>query len=71
MAAPTCKTTWRRAKLHAMAALGRYLREKASMLMIEPSRIGKSHLMQALGHRAVRQGLDVVFASCAGLADAP
>jgi DNA replication protein DnaC len=29
--------------------------------------IGKSHLAQALGHCAVRQGVDVVFTSCAAL----
>jgi DNA replication protein DnaC len=28
---------------------------------------GKSHLAQALGHCAVRQGADVVFTTCAGL----
>jgi DNA replication protein DnaC len=32
-----------------------------------PSGIGKSHLAQALGHCAVRQGVDVVFTSCAAL----
>jgi DNA replication protein DnaC len=28
---------------------------------------GKSHLAQALGHCALRQGVDVVFTTCAGL----
>lgn len=37
------------------------------MLIVGPSGIGKSHLAQALGHCAVRQGLDVVFSSCAAL----
>jgi DNA replication protein DnaC len=31
------------------------------------SGIGKSHLAQALGHCAVRQGMDVVFTTCAQL----
>lgn len=37
------------------------------MLIVVPSGIGKSHLAQALGHCAVRQGVDVVFTSCAAL----
>jgi DNA replication protein DnaC len=48
-------------------ATGRYLHEKAPVLIVGPSGIGKSHLAQALGHCAVRQGTDVVFATCAGL----
>ena len=37
------------------------------MLIVGPCGTGKSHLAQALGHCAVRQGHDVVFTSCAGL----
>jgi DNA replication protein DnaC len=48
-------------------ASGRYLQEKAPVLIVGPSGIGKSHLAQALGHCAVRQGCDVVFSTCAGL----
>jgi DNA replication protein DnaC len=48
-------------------ATGRYLQEKAPVLIVGPSGIGKSHLAQALGHCAVRQGVDVVFTSCAAL----
>lgn len=48
-------------------AAGRYLQEKAPVLVVGPSGIGKSHLAQALGHCAVRQGVDVVFTSCAQL----
>jgi DNA replication protein DnaC len=55
-----------RALIHDLAT-GRYLHEKAPVLMVGPSGIGKSHLAQALGHCAVRQGHDVVFTSCAGL----
>jgi DNA replication protein DnaC len=33
------------------------------------SGIGKSHLAQALGHCAVRQGMDVVFSTCTALTD--
>jgi DNA replication protein DnaC len=37
------------------------------VLVVGPSGIGKSHLAQALGHCAVRQGVDVAFATCAGI----
>lgn len=55
-----------RALIHDLAT-GRYLQEKAPVLIVGPSGIGKSHLAQALGHCAVRQGVDVVFTSCAAL----
>jgi DNA replication protein DnaC len=55
-----------RALVHDLAT-GRYLQEKAPVLIVGPSGIGKSHLAQALGHCAVRQGLDVSFTSCAAL----
>jgi len=48
-------------------ATGRYLAEKAPVLIVGPCGTGKSHLAQALGHCAVRQGVDVVFTSCAAL----
>jgi len=37
------------------------------VLLVEPSGIGKSHLAQALGHCAVRQGVDVIVTGCAAL----
>jgi DNA replication protein DnaC len=55
-----------RALINDLAA-GRYLQEKAPVLIVGPSGIGKSHLAQALGHCAVRQGVDVMFTSCAAL----
>jgi DNA replication protein DnaC len=55
-----------RALIHDLAT-GGYLHEKAPVLIVGPSGIGKSHLAQALGHCAVRQGVDVVFTSCAAL----
>jgi DNA replication protein DnaC len=36
-------------------------------LIVGPCGTGKSHLAQALGHCAVRQGTDVVFATCTQL----
>ena len=55
-----------RALVHDLAT-GRYLQEKAPVLIVGPCGTGKSHLAQALGHCAVRQGVDVVFATCASL----
>lgn len=55
-----------RALVHDLAT-GRYLSEKAPVLIVGPCGTGKSHLAQALGHCAVRQGVDVVFTTCASL----
>lgn len=55
-----------RALVHDLAT-GRYLMEKAPVLIVGPCGTGKSHLAQALGHCAVRAGVDVVFSTCAGL----
>jgi DNA replication protein DnaC len=48
-------------------ATGRYLQEKAPVLIVGPCGTGKSHLAQALGHCAIRQGIDVVFTTSAAL----
>ncbi len=42
-------------------ASGEYVRQKRNVLICGPSGVGKSHLAQALGHEACRQGYDVVF----------
>ena len=55
-----------RALVHDLAT-GRDLQEKAPVLIVGPCGTGKSHLAQALGHCAVRQGVDVVFTTCASL----
>jgi DNA replication protein DnaC len=55
-----------RALVHDLAT-GRYLLENAPILIVGPCGTGKSHLAQALGHAAVRQGVDVAFYTCAGL----
>ena len=48
-------------------ATGRYLSERAPALIVGPCGTGKSHIAQALGHCAVRQGADVLFTTCAQL----
>lgn len=55
-----------RALVHELAT-GRYLSERAPVLIVGPCGTGKSHLSQALGHCAIRQGVDVVFTTCAQL----
>jgi DNA replication protein DnaC len=55
-----------RALVHELAT-GRYLTERVPVLIVGPCGTGKSHLAQALGHCAIRQGIDVVFTTCAQL----
>jgi len=55
-----------RALIHDLAT-GRYLAEKAPVLIVGPCGTGQSHLAQALGHCAVRQGVDVLFTTQAQL----
>jgi DNA replication protein DnaC len=49
-----------RAHIHDLAT-GRYIDEKVAILMVGQTGVGKSHLAQALGHCAARQGRDVLF----------
>lgn len=44
-------------------ATGRFMAEHANVLIVGPCGTGKSHLAQALGHCAIRQGYDVLFTS--------
>jgi len=55
-----------RALVHDLGT-GRYLQECAPVLIVGPCGTGKSHLAQALGHAAVRQGVDVAFFNCTAL----
>jgi len=42
---------------------GRFIEEKVAVLIAGPCGTGKSHIAQAIGHTAVRQGHDVLFTS--------
>jgi len=42
-------------------ATGRFIEEKVSVLIAGPCGTGKSHIAQALGHCAIRQGYEVLF----------
>jgi DNA replication protein DnaC len=42
---------------------GRFIEEKVAVLVAGPCGTGKSHIAQAIGHAAVRQGHDVLFTS--------
>ena len=42
-------------------AAGNFLRRKRNALLIGPSGVGKSHVAQAIGHRACRMGHRVLF----------
>ena len=42
---------------------GRFIEEKVAVLIVGPCGTGKSHIAQAIGHAAVRQGYDVLFTS--------
>lgn len=46
---------------------GHYLKEKKQILVVGPTGTGKSHLAQALGHQACRQGKNVRFIRAASL----
>lgn len=49
-------------------ATGRFIEEKACVLIAGPCGTGKSHLAQALGRAAVQKGHDVLFTTQSGLA---
>ena len=55
-----------RTYIHDLAT-GRYIDEKVCVLLVGGTGVGKSHLAQALGHCAARQGRDVLFISQTGL----
>jgi len=44
-------------------ATGRFIREGTDLLILGPPGVGKSHLVQALGHQAARIGFTVLYRS--------
>jgi DNA replication protein DnaC len=44
-------------------ATGRFIREKADLLILGPPGVGKSHLVQSIGHQAARIGFSVLYRS--------
>jgi DNA replication protein DnaC len=51
-----------RSLVHDLAT-GRFIEEKVAVLIAGPCGTGKSHLAQAIGHLAARQGHDVLFSN--------
>lgn len=51
-----------RSLVHDLATC-RFIEERVSVLIAGPCGTGKSHLAQALGHAAARQGYDVLFST--------
>lgn len=52
----------KRSQIFELAA-GAYLREGKDVLFLGPPGVGKTHLAQALGYEAIRQGRDVLYRS--------
>ena len=44
-------------------ATGRFIRERTDALILGPPGVGKSHLVQAIGHQAVKIGFTVLYRS--------
>jgi DNA replication protein DnaC len=44
-------------------ATGRFIRDKADLLILGPPGVGKSHLVQSIGHQAARVGFSVLYRS--------
>jgi DNA replication protein DnaC len=44
-------------------ATGRFIREKTDLLLMGPPGVGKSHLVQAIGHQAAKVGFAVLYRS--------
>jgi DNA replication protein DnaC len=57
----------KRKQIHDLATC-RFIREKADVLLLGPPGVGKSFLMQAIGHQAIKSGFVVLYRSIFDLA---
>jgi DNA replication protein DnaC len=57
----------KRKQIHDLAAC-RFIREKADVLLLGPPGVGKSFLVQAIGHQAIKSGFLVLYRSIFDLA---
>jgi DNA replication protein DnaC len=57
----------KRKQIHDLASC-RFIREKADVLLLGPPGVGKSFLMQAIGHQAIKAGFVVLYRSIFDLA---
>jgi DNA replication protein DnaC len=57
----------RRKQIHDLASC-RFIREKADVLLLGPPGVGKSFLVQAIGHQAIKSGFMVLYRSIFDLA---
>jgi DNA replication protein DnaC len=55
-------STIKRKQFHDLAA-GKYIRQAQDVLILGPPGTGKSHLVQALGHQAIKAGHTVLYRS--------
>ena len=57
----------KRKQIHDLASC-RFIREKADVLFLGPPGVGKSFLVQAIGHQAIKSGFGVLYRSIFDLA---
>jgi DNA replication protein DnaC len=60
-------TSIKRKQIHDLAG-GQFIRDKADVLLLGPPGVGKSFLVQAIGHQAIKSGFVVLYRSIFDLA---